>query len=119
MPKPIAVTPTYASGDLAGILEVEQRQIEDTVADLSEEQVTWRPNAKAKSALDILWHIAYSQEQSPRPSNKLEALDGLRRAHAALERGHRKTREAGRASHLVDRRHDTLPRAHLGRHTPP
>ena len=86
MPEPIAVTPTYASGDLAGILEVEQRQIEDTVADLSEEQVTWRPNAKAKSALDILWHIAYSQEQSPRPSNKLEALDGLRRAHAALER---------------------------------
>ena len=56
-PKPIPVTPTYASGDLARILEIEERQIEDTVADLSEEQMAWRPNSKAKSALDILWHL--------------------------------------------------------------
>jgi hypothetical protein len=54
MPARIAVTPTYASGDLASILEIEDRQIEDTVADLTEEQMRWRPNPKAKSALDIL-----------------------------------------------------------------
>ncbi len=86
MPEPIAVTPAYASDDLARILEVEQRQVEDTVVDMNEEELVWRPNPKAKSALDILWHIAYPQEKSPRPANKQEALDGLRRAHAALAR---------------------------------
>ena len=61
MAEPIAVAPIYASGDVARILEIEQRQIEDTVAGLSEEQMTWRPHPKAKSALDILWHLAYPQ----------------------------------------------------------
>ena len=84
MPKSITVTPTYATGDLASILEVEQRQIEDTVADLSEEQMTWRPNSKAKSALDILWHIAYPEVRE-RPASKSEALDGMGQAHAALQ----------------------------------
>ena len=86
MPEPIAVVPTYASGNLARILEIEQRQIEDTIADLSEEQMMWRPNPKAKSALDILWHIAYPQVQLQRPASKLEALDSLRHAYDALER---------------------------------
>jgi uncharacterized damage-inducible protein DinB len=85
MAEPIAVTPTYASGDLARILEIEQRQVEDTVADLSEEQMMWRPNPKAKSALDILWHLAYPQLQHPKPSSKAEALEGLRAAYAELQ----------------------------------
>ena len=85
MAKPIAVTPTYASGDLARILEIEQRQVEDTVADLSEDQMMWRPNPKSKSALDILWHLAYSESKHP-PSNKAEALEGLRAAYAKLQR---------------------------------
>jgi uncharacterized damage-inducible protein DinB len=84
MAESIAVTPTYASGDLARILEIEQRQVEDTVADLSEEQMTWRPNPKAKSALDILWHLAYSQQQAP-PASKAEALEALRADYAKLQ----------------------------------
>ena len=48
--------------------------------------MVWRPNSKAKSAFDILWHIAYPQEESPRPANKQDGLDGLRRAYAALAR---------------------------------
>jgi hypothetical protein len=85
MAKPVAVTPTYASGDLARILEIEQRQVEDTVADLSEEQMMWRPNPKSKSALDILWHLAYPQLQHP-PSSKAEAMKGLQAAYAKLRR---------------------------------
>ncbi len=53
MPKRTEVTPTYASGNLARILEIEQRQIEDTVADLTEEQIQWHPNSTAKSAIEI------------------------------------------------------------------
>jgi hypothetical protein len=83
MPARIAVTPTYASGDLAGILEIEDRQIEDTVADLTEEQMRWRPNPKAKSALDILWHLAYAAHPEP-PASKVAALDALRAARAEL-----------------------------------
>lgn len=86
MAEPIAVTPTYASGDLARILELEQRQLEDTVADLSEEQMMWRPHPKAKSTLDILWHLAYPQLESPRPSGKAEALERLQAAYAKLQR---------------------------------
>jgi hypothetical protein len=48
MAEPIAVTPTYNSGDLARILEIEQRQVEETIGDLTEEQMIWRPNPKAK-----------------------------------------------------------------------
>jgi hypothetical protein len=83
MPARIAVTPTYAGGNLASILEIEDRQIEDTVADLTEEQMRWRPNPKAKSALDILWHLGYSAQQEP-PANKAAALDALRAARAEL-----------------------------------
>ncbi|MCL0075777.1 DinB family protein [Dehalococcoidia bacterium] len=86
MAEPVAVTPTYASGDLAHILEIEQRQIEDTVADLSEEQMVWLPNPKAKSALDIIWHLAYPQLQHPKPSSKTEALKGLRTAYDRLQK---------------------------------
>jgi hypothetical protein len=50
MLKLVAVTPIYATGELARILEIEQRQVEDTVADLTEEQLVWRPTPKAKSA---------------------------------------------------------------------
>jgi len=85
MPKPIPVTPIYASGDLARILEIEERQIEDTIADLSEEQMTWRPNPKAKSALDILWHLAY-KTQPQKPTSKAEALEALRAAYVRLQR---------------------------------
>ena len=49
MPARTPITPTYAGGDLASILEIEDRQIEDSVADLTEEQMRWRPNPKAKS----------------------------------------------------------------------
>src|SRR5215217_4688222 len=86
MPNRTPVTPTYASGDLAAILEIEQRQIEDSVADLSDEQMAWRPNATAKSALDILWHLAYSEEHQARPANKAEALAAFRAANAELQR---------------------------------
>ncbi len=86
MPKPVAVTPTYATGDLASILEIEQRQVEETVADLTEEQMRWRPTPKAKSALDILWHLAYAQTKNPQPRNKVEALEGLRAAYINLQR---------------------------------
>ena len=54
MAQPLPVTPTYASGDLSRILALEQWQVEETVADLTEEQCAWRPHAKAKSVLDIL-----------------------------------------------------------------
>jgi hypothetical protein len=84
MAKPIAVTPTYASGDLGRILEIEQRQVEETVADLSEEQMMWRPNPKAKSALDILWHLAYPELPQPAAS-KAEALEALQAAYAKLQ----------------------------------
>ncbi len=86
MPKFVAVTPTYATGDLASILEIEQRQVEDTVADLTEEQMQWRPIPKAKSALDILWHLAYAETKNPMPHSKAEALAGLRAAYAQLQR---------------------------------
>ncbi len=86
MPKLVAVTPTYATGDLASILEIEQRQVEETVADLTEEQMRWRPTPKAKSALDILWHLAYAQTKNPQPRNKVEALEGLRAAYINLQR---------------------------------
>jgi hypothetical protein len=36
---PIAVAPIYDSEDLVCILEIEQRQVEDRVADLGEEQI--------------------------------------------------------------------------------
>ncbi len=85
MSKPIPVTPTYASGDLARILEIEERQVEDTIADLSEEQMTWRPNPKAKSALDILWHLAY-ETRPQKPTSKTEALEALRAAYVRLQR---------------------------------
>jgi hypothetical protein len=85
MPKFIPVTPTYASGDLARILEIEQRQIEETVADLSEEQMAWRPNPKAKSALEILWHLAYGTRPQ-KPTSKAEALGALRANYDRLQR---------------------------------
>src|SRR5918911_425521 len=85
MPQPVAIAPIYAMGDLSQILAVEQRQIEDTVADLTDEQMRWRPNPKAKSALDILWHLAYSQTQEPPPPSKDAALDALRQAHSAVQ----------------------------------
>src|SRR5262249_32059553 len=85
MPEPVAVAPIYASGDLSQILAVEQRQVEDTVADLTEEQMRWRPHPKAKSALDIVWHLAYSQTQEPPPLSKGAALDALRQAHGAVQ----------------------------------
>ncbi len=86
MPKLIAIAPTYASGNLARILEIEQLQIEDTIADLTEEQIRWRPTPHAKSALDILWHLAYAETKNPPPHNKAEALAGLRTACASLQR---------------------------------
>ena len=82
----IAVTPVYASGDLVRILEIEQLQIEGTVSDLTEEEMKWRPNSKAKSALDILWHIAYPQVKQEKPARKAEALSRLRQAYNALQR---------------------------------
>ena len=84
MAEPVAITPTYARGDLARILEIEQRQVEETVADLSDEQFAWRPTPAAKSALDILWHLAYAT-QPDRPANKADALAALRADHAALQ----------------------------------
>jgi hypothetical protein len=84
MAKPRPTTPTYASGDLGCILAIEQQQVEETVMDLTDEQFAWRPNDKAKSALDILWHLAY--DVSPeKPANKEEALAALRIAHAELQ----------------------------------
>ena len=50
MAEPIAIAPIYASGDLSQILAVEQRQIEDTIADLTDEQMRWRPRPKLSSA---------------------------------------------------------------------
>lgn len=84
MAEPVAVAPTYASGDLARILEIEQRQVEETVADLSDEQLAWRPTPTAKSALDILWHLAYDTEPAY-PATKTEALAALRAHHAELQ----------------------------------
>ena len=86
VPEPIAVTPIYASGDVARILEIEQRQIEEAVADLTEAQMKWRPNSTAKSALDILRHLAYPDLERPEPSDKAEALQALRAAHAKIQR---------------------------------
>ena len=86
MPKFVAVAPAYATGDLACILEIEERQVEDTVADLTEEQMRWQPTPKAKSALDILWHLAYAGTHSPKPRNKGEALEALRVAYDNLQR---------------------------------
>lgn len=84
MPTRVAVTPTYASGDLGQILAIEERQVEDSIADLTEEQMAWRPNAKAKSALEILWHLAYEGEQA-RPANKAAALAALRAYCAEIQ----------------------------------
>ncbi len=77
-------TPTYASEDLGRILEIEQRQVEDTVMDLTEEQFAWRPNEKAKSALDIMWHLAVNTAPE-KPANKDEALAAFRKAHDELQ----------------------------------
>ncbi len=85
MPKRIAVTPTYATGDLARILEIEQRQIEDTVADLTEEQMLWRASSQAKPAIEILWHLSYDQIHKPLPATKAEALERLRTAYDMLQ----------------------------------
>ena len=85
MPNFIPITPTYATGDLAAILAIEQRQIEDTVADLTEGQMDWHPTPTAKSALDILWHLAFAETNNPPPRNKVEALEGLRAACAKLQ----------------------------------
>ncbi len=86
MPQTVFVAPTYATGDLGRILAIEQRQVEDTVADLTEAQMCWRPAPKAKSALDILWHLAYAEIKSPMPKSKAEALEGLREACANVQR---------------------------------
>jgi uncharacterized damage-inducible protein DinB len=83
MAKPLPVTPTYASGDLGLILELEQRQIIETVEDLTEEQLNWRPNEKAKSALDILWHLAY-RVSPEKPATKADALDALQEDYVQL-----------------------------------
>ena len=85
MPRTTPVTPVYATGDLSKILEIEQRQLEETVEDLSEEQMQWRPNENAKSALDILWHLAYSDSQ-PEPKTKAEALALLRADYEKLQK---------------------------------
>jgi uncharacterized damage-inducible protein DinB len=85
MPEPVAVAPTYATGDLRQILAIEQRQIEDTVADLTDEQMRWRPHPKAKSALDILWHLAYAQTQDPPPPSKATALAAFRQAYDGVQ----------------------------------
>ena len=85
MTDPVAVAPIYATGDLRQILTVEQRQIEDTVADLTDEQMRWRPHPKAKSALDILWHLAYSQTQDQPPPSKAAALAAFRQAYDAVQ----------------------------------
>jgi hypothetical protein len=84
MPRAIPTTPTYASEDLSRILAVEQRQVEETVIDLTEEQFNWRPNAKAKSALDIIWHLAILTSPE-KPTNKEEALAALRKDHAEFQ----------------------------------
>lgn len=82
---PIPITPIYARGDLAEMLAAEEQQIEETVADMTEEQMAWRPAPSAKSALDILWHLAYDDKRRPgRPKNKAEALAALRQAHDEL-----------------------------------
>ena len=69
MAKRTPVTPTYAGGDLAAILAIEHQQIEDTIADMTEEQMQWRPHPKAKSALEIIWHLAYDAGPT-RPATK-------------------------------------------------
>lgn len=84
MARVIPVTPTYASQDLGRILALEQQQVEETVADLTEEQFAWRPNEKAKSALDIVWHLGYNAV-SEEPATKDEALAAFRKAHEELQ----------------------------------
>ena len=84
MPKRTPVTPTYAGGDLAQILEIEEQQIEDTIADLTEEQFQWRPNPQAKSALEIVWHLAYGAHPD-KPADKAAALTALRAATDELQ----------------------------------
>jgi len=84
MVQTVAVAPVYDTGDLARILEIEQRQVEDTVADMTDEQVAWRPHPMAKSALDILWHLAYPELERPYPADKAEALENLRAAYRGL-----------------------------------
>jgi uncharacterized damage-inducible protein DinB len=83
--RPFAASPVYVTGDLATILEAEQRQVEETVADLTDDQARWRPTERAKSALDILWHLAYLSH-SVKPHSKDEAVAALREAHAQLQR---------------------------------
>src|SRR5262249_14029371 len=85
MAKAVPITPTYDSGDLGRILAIEQRQVEETVADLTEEQFSWRPHEKAKSALEIVWHLAV-QVCPEKPGSKEAALAALREAHAELQR---------------------------------
>lgn len=86
MPKLVAVAPTYATGDLARILEIEQCQIEDTIADLSDAQMRWRPTPQAKCALEIVWHLAFAETRYPMPKDKLEAQQGLYDSYAQLQR---------------------------------
>lgn len=85
MAKVIPVTPVYAIADLPRILEIEQRHMEERVADLSEEQMAWPRNPKAKSALDILCHLAYGT-RSEKPTSKAEALEALRANYARIQR---------------------------------
>ena len=94
MPKGVAVTPTYAAGDLRAILAIEQHQVIDSISDLTEEQAAFRPNARAKSVLDIVWHLTYAdlqgrtpQDPAPPPSpptNLATARSGLERSFDAL-----------------------------------
>ncbi len=76
---------TYASGDLGRILALEQQQVEETVMDLTDEQFAWCPHDNAKSALDILWHLAIDVSRK-KPATKADALAAFRQAHAELQR---------------------------------
>ena len=84
MARVVPVTPTYASEDLGRILALEQLQVEETVADLTEEEFAWRPNEKAKSALEIVWHLA-GNAVPEKPASKDEALAAFRKAHEELQ----------------------------------
>jgi hypothetical protein len=81
MPKNVPVTPIYATEDLGKILQCEQEQIIDTVADLTEEQMNWKPNSTAKSALDILYHLSHPQVPKPKPTTKKETIKRFNQAY--------------------------------------
>src|SRR6478672_11601130 len=84
MAEPVAVTPTSVSGDLARILALEQRPVAETGADLSAEQRGWRPTPTARSARDILWHLAYATEPTY-PASKAAVFAALGAQHTALQ----------------------------------